>query len=289
VDWELEPSADVLRIRPLRALLRPIRERRFVYREYRAFLDELTAADRFHVVPLREFAAAPKDRVLIGLRHDVDERMDAALEFARLERERGLRATYFLLHTAPYYARSDLLDAALRIQNVYGHEIGLHHDLLTVFAEGGDPAECLAEELAWLRAGGLDIRGTAAHGSRWCHILSASGEYLFAGHGLSASRFVNTDEVEIHGRRVPLPKLELERFDLLYEANRLPFDRMDHDAQFASNGRRWHTSDAKLEALTPGDAIIFLIHPCHWDGSVAAKAARSLGYGMRRLIALTHS
>jgi hypothetical protein len=99
MDWELEPSAEVLRVRPLRTLLRPIRERRFLYREYEAFLDQLADADRFHVVPLREFSTTSEDRVLVGLRHDVDDRMDAALEFARLEHERGLRATYFLLHT----------------------------------------------------------------------------------------------------------------------------------------------------------------------------------------------
>jgi hypothetical protein len=289
MEWELEPSADVLRVRPLRALLRPIREREFVYEEYEAFLDQLAATDCFRVVPLREFATAPRDRVLVGLRHDVDERLDAALEFARLEHERGLRTTYFLLHTAPYYAGPDLLAAALKIQNLYGHEIGLHHDLLTVLAEGGDPAKCLAEELARLRSGGLDVHGTAAHGSRWSHVLGASGEYLFAGHGPSAPHFVNRDEVEIRGRRVPLPKLELARFNLTYEANRLPFDRMDHDAQFAADGRRWHTSDAKLEALTPGVAVIFLIHPCHWDRSIAAKVARTLLHGVRRLVSLTHA
>jgi hypothetical protein len=289
MDWELEPSAEVLRVRPLRALLRPLRERRFLYREYEAFLDELATTDRFHIVPLREFTTAPDDRVVVGLRHDVDERMDAALEFARFEHERGLRATYFLLHTAPYYARSDLLDTALTIQNVYQHEIGLHHDLLTVFAEGGDPAKCLTDELARLRAGGLDIRGIAAHGSRWCHVLGASGEYLFAGHGPASPQLVNLDEVEIRGHRVPLPKLELERFDLMYEANRLPFDRMDHDARFAANGKRWHTADAKLQDLVPGQAVVFLIHPCHWDSSVAMKTARTLRHGTHRLVALAHS
>ncbi len=283
MEWHLEPSPEILRVRPLRTLLRPLRERHFVYREYEAFLDRLADRDRFRVVPLRELAAAPRDRVLIGLRHDVDERLDAALELARLEHERGFRATYFVLHTAPYYTRPGFAEVARTIQNVLAHEIGFHHDLLTVLAEGGDPARCLRDELTRLRATGLDVSGIAAHGSRWCHVLGASGEYLFAGHPGRRPGLDNVDEVEVDGRTIVLPKLELDEFGLAYEANRLPFDGFDHDARFDARGRRWHPSDAELDSLRPGDAVVFLVHPCYWDTSATAKAGRTLAHGVRRL------
>src|SRR5919201_6006114 len=63
-------------------LLCPWVERRFTYREYGRFLDRLAGRE---VVPMREFARGGD----LALRHDVDSRLDSALEFARLEHERG--------------------------------------------------------------------------------------------------------------------------------------------------------------------------------------------------------
>ena len=84
-------------------LLFPWWERRFTYGEYARFLDRLGGRV---VVPMREFARGAGD---LALRHDVDSRLDSALRLARLEHERGLRATYFVLHTAPYWDRDDLV------------------------------------------------------------------------------------------------------------------------------------------------------------------------------------
>src|SRR5690348_1449894 len=101
--WGQEDSSALLRPRPVRAALLPVRERAFVYDRYSAFLDRLDA-ERFHIVPLRELASTEDaSRVVLALRHDVDVRLDAALTFALLEHERGIRSTYFVLHTAGYY------------------------------------------------------------------------------------------------------------------------------------------------------------------------------------------
>src|SRR5437016_12184366 len=98
-------------------LLFPWTERHFTYAEYARFLDRL--GDR-HVVPLREFARGAGD---LALRHDVDSRLESALELARLEHDRGLRATYFVLHTAPYWRDPRLLPKLRRLQE-RGHEVG---------------------------------------------------------------------------------------------------------------------------------------------------------------------
>src|SRR5919199_3779509 len=116
-------------------LLFPWTERRFTYREYARFLDRLAERE---VVPLREFARGAGD---LALRHDVDERLDSALVLARLEADRALRATYFVLHTAPYWHEPDLLPRLLRLQEL-GHEVGLHNDLVTLErVHGVDVAE----------------------------------------------------------------------------------------------------------------------------------------------------
>src|SRR5437016_12309970 len=111
-------------------LLFPGTERRFTYAEYARFLDRLGGRD---VVPLRELARGAGD---LALRHDVDSRLDSALRLARLEHERGLRATYFVLHTAPYWDRDDLVARVRDLQEL-GHEVGFHNDLLTAWRVAG--------------------------------------------------------------------------------------------------------------------------------------------------------
>ena len=103
-------------------VLFPLSERRFTYAEYDRFLDRLAGRE---VVPLWEFAAGRGD---MALRHDVDDRLESALELARREHARGLRATYFVLHTAPYWEREDLVDRLRELQAL-GHEVGWHNDL----------------------------------------------------------------------------------------------------------------------------------------------------------------
>jgi len=94
--WRLPRSEELLRPHPLRRLVEPARERRFTYDRYDAFLARLLADPRVRPLPLRELAATdPEGRVLVGLRHDVDDRLDSALRMAELEYRRGVRATYF--------------------------------------------------------------------------------------------------------------------------------------------------------------------------------------------------
>src|SRR5258708_22772208 len=134
--------------------LLPLTERAFTYRSYAEWLTRL---DPGRVVPLRELAAA--EARVVGLRHDVDDRLESALVLARLEHDRGLRSTYFVLHTAPYWRHDERVLAALCGLQDLGHEVGFHHDLLTLhYLYGADVGEVLARELEWLRAGGVDIR-----------------------------------------------------------------------------------------------------------------------------------
>ena len=233
----------------------PWTERRFTYGEYGRFLARLAGRE---VVPLRELALGVGG---LALRHDVDSRLDSAVELARLEHERGLRATYFVLHTAPYWSGPDLLPRLRRIQDL-GHEVGFHNDLVTVQrVHGGDPGEVLRRELGRLRAGGIDVVGTAAHGSPWCHRLGFHNNYVFAGWDEPVPGFPSTEIAQ---------KLDPAEFGLEYEAYHLSRDVYFSDSAFV-NGRRVHPADLRLE---PGKRTIVLVHPCHWDRSVGTKATR---------------
>jgi hypothetical protein len=207
---------------------------------------------------MREFARGAGD---LALRHDVDSRLDSAHELARLEHERGLRATYFILHTAPYWDDPDLLPGVRRLQEL-GHEIGFHNDLVTLErVEGGDSRVALDEALKQLREGGIEVVGAAAHGSPWCHELGFHNNYVFLGWDEPVPGFPATDVAQ---------KLDPAEFGLEYEAYHVPRDVYFSDSSFR-DARRAHPSELHLE---PGRRTIVLVHPDHWDASVAAKAAR---------------
>ena len=79
----------------------------------------------------------------------VDFLLEPALQFAKLEAEMGIQATYYFLASAPY----DLFSVAggkiaTQIAEL-GHEIGLHYDL-EVYPI--DPAEARAQLMAEISA-----------------------------------------------------------------------------------------------------------------------------------------
>jgi hypothetical protein len=237
-------------------VLFPLVERRFTYAEYARFLDRLGGRD---VVPMRDFARGEGD---LALRHDVDLRLDSALELARLEHDRGLRATYFVLHTAPYWVDPELVPKLRALQDL-GHELGFHNDLVTLERVIGidDAGAFLRDVLARLRGGGIDVVGAAAHGSPWCHSFGFHNNYVFRGWDEPVPGFPLTE--------VP-QKLDPADFGLEYEAYHVPHDVYFSDSTF-TDGRRAHPADLRLE---PGKRTIVLVHPCHWDRSAAAKAVR---------------
>jgi hypothetical protein len=265
-------SEELLRRRPLRRLVEPWLERRFTYGRYDRFLAGLQERDAW-VGPLAELRTVPREHLAVGLRHDVDDRLASALQLARLEARRGLRATYFLLHTAPYYRRERSVMKAFReLQDGLGHEVGIHYDVLSLqLAEGADARAVLRDELAWLRSGGLRIGGAASHGSYWSHKLGFANADFFA----AEPRFV--DGVE-------LARGTLAEYGLDYEAYALGNEHARSDAHFDASGRRWHPELLAHESFRPGERIVVLTHPCLWDASVAAKAVRTTARLVRSVV-----
>jgi hypothetical protein len=273
VEWKVPASQELVRPRPLRRLVDPLRERNFTYAAYDEFLDRLTDP-RFRVAPLRELRSAPRDRALVGLRHDVDERLDSALRLARAEHARGLRATYFVLHTARYYREPGLLDDLRCLQDL-GHEVGWHNDLVTLeLVYGVDPVRYLDRELARLRGAGIDVVGTAAHGSVWCHLLGFHNNRFFVDFPEARPR---SGVVEVRGQERRITQARLADFDFAYEAYHLDEDHYFSDSRFDSGGRRWHPEELDLERLGPSESLIVLLHPCHWASSLAARYGRLAG------------
>ena len=119
----------------------------FTYEMYGTLLD----AGREHgvpFVPVREYLSSDSlPEGFVVLRHDVDRKPENALDFARIEAERGVRSTYYFRTVEKVYDT----DVVRRIESL-GHEVGYHYEDLDR-TDGDVPAAraSFAENLERLR------------------------------------------------------------------------------------------------------------------------------------------
>jgi hypothetical protein len=189
-----------------------------------AFLQE---CDR-PILPLYEYQK--HEGPAIGLRHDVDRDPDAALYMATYEKERGIRATYFIKHTSAYYRIGMGLTTAALIQDM-GHEIGFHNDLLTVLYEEPktDIRRLLNKETNKFLYAGIHMRGTSAHGSYAAREHRFLNWYVWDDAEMEKTHPNYTSMPTKEGGRCEIPKLcRAEWFE--YEANFIEKQRYYSDA-----------------------------------------------------------
>ncbi len=247
----------------------------FTYEKYAAFLTKISDTSKYVVLPLNEFRTIINNKkIVIGLRHDVDNDLNLALRFSESESRLGFRSTYFILHTAPYYlvnpdiktVHTDSIIPVLKFMQDEKHfEIGFHNDLVTLQAVYNiDPVNFLHKELSWLRSNGINIYGTASHGSNYCYIYYYLNYYFFVECTYPVvGQFVNNLTLPIGGAMIPMKKGTFSDFDLRYEAYFLNNNKAFSDATII-NGIRWDIGMLDLDDLHPGDRVIILTHPIHW-------------------------
>ncbi len=139
----------------------------FTHEGYRSFLRHLIG---FGVRPLGESDGAPG----ILLRHDVDYAVGPAYELACIEREEGVRSTFFFMVSSPLYnlfekANREALERLARA----GFEIGLHFDPQHYEADSPERLE----EAAVNEARTLEILCGAPVKTLSLHNPSAHGQY----------------------------------------------------------------------------------------------------------------
>lgn len=223
-------------------------------------LDDLLLDKAIAVSSMRQVYEGQTWRRVIGMRHDVDNVIEPAVDFARWESERGYRSTYYILHTAPYWKNKPLLRESLEQIAGYGHEIGIHNNALSVAVDtGADPRQVLASAICELRDYGFDIRSTVAHGDALCY--DRSGKV----------RFVNDEMFDCCSRPglgdpdrtvagVTLNPVPLSIFDLDFDANWLPRNRYLSDS-----GGRWSSPFEETAGEFPFDGQLhMLVHPDWW-------------------------
>jgi hypothetical protein len=235
-------------------------------------------------ITLREAHADPARRDAVILRHDIDHDLDLALELAHHEHARGMRATYFLLHTAPYW-NDERLAIKCRQLEAYGHEVALHVNALTEWMSGAvdDVDARLGELLGVLRDAGVTVSGVSAHGDRACYEHGFINYWMWrelrgddpaaAQSGMSAEG-IRVDDPQW---QVPYPvdhrlrRADGAVFDLWscsladhgldYDGAHVPTDRY-----WSDSGGSWSRTDDPLTADLSRGTHQVLVHPWWWRG-----------------------
>lgn len=220
----------------------------------------------------------------IALRHDIDHDLDLALELAHHQHTRGIRATYFLLHTAPYWNDPDFL-AKCRQLHAYGHEVGLHLDLVTEYAQGltTAPQERVAQLLNTLRSSGVPVKSVAAHGAKACYEHQCTNYWFWkelrqtnpmsvedrrSAEGIRLDdpvwqiRYPASHKAQIGDMVFDLWSVSMKELGIEYEASAL---RPDH--YWTDTGGEWSRSPDPIEHDLSTGTHVVLIHPIWWRGS----------------------
>ncbi len=247
----------------------------FSYREYTSFIRKISDQSKYRNVTLNEFNQTTSSLPVISLRHDVDGNIHGALEMAAIEHRHNIRSTYYILHTAGYYGetrkgyvkhREELLPLLKKLQDEYHHEIGWHNDLVTLdVIYGINSREYLLNELSWLRDNGIHVSGTAGHGSIYCHKYGYLNQYFFKEFQKQVGKFVNNEYVTVEGIKHRIRKASLDECELEYDAYHLDNTHYFSDSSFLPDKKRWHPQYLNLETFVPGDRVIILTHPTHWN------------------------
>ena len=138
---------------------------------FRSMLKDIKTLSNRRPGTMRHLALG-RDRTNLALRMDVDMDVAAALALSDICREEGIPATFYLLHTAPYYgvlvngafARHEAIAGICRSLGSGGLEIGLHIDPYFFYLNHRiDGAQAVVAELGWLRSQGVRICGVTGH------------------------------------------------------------------------------------------------------------------------------
>lgn len=277
--------------------------------DYELLLRELTAIPNLEFVTHRDLLRepCPPDRIRVGIRHDVDMDIVAALQQARLEHAHGVASNWVVLHTAPYYGElrdgeflrhECMIHVYRRLQDL-GHEVSLHTDPLLLYQiHGIDGAQAVVAEIEWLRAHGIRLYGTTAHNHR--PVYGAENYEVFKGYARPADRRSGVplpDWVEHGGRHAPLHVLDERSLGLEYEGNEVFWQQhtpLEYGAIRMTQRWNWHAHRRRLEqdpgtveedfidqarlveairALPGGRYLVLVVHPVYYGGRAGPDRA----------------
>ncbi len=235
-------------------------------------------------VTVRELVDNPITPNMIALRHDVDHDLDLALEMSYWESQRGIRSTYYLLHSAGYWEDTHLVEKCLQFQD-FGHEVGLHLNVLSEWINGRvDDLSLSLEELIYpMREAGVHLSGVSTHGdvlcyekqfiNYWCFSELRPSDPVTVESGLCAEGIPAKEEksqicypsshklIRKDKDIFELWSISMKKLGIVYDAIHVPYDFYYTD----SRGGWYYSEDPMRHSLDSGRYQI-LMHPVHWRG-----------------------
>ena len=250
-----------------------------IHEDYLRYLDHFG-----ETCTVREAVERRDEPNLIALRHDVDHDIDVALEMGYWEHQRGIRSTYYVLPTAPYWNDPRLTQKCLQLTE-FGHEVGLHLNSMPGWLKGESDSveDDLRGALQKLREGGIEVVGTSPHGDPLCYEQQFINYWCFrelepedpvttesglTAEGVRSHRATKSIEYPVSGQlrrddgdRFEFWSVSMADLGLVYDAIHVPVTSC-----FSDSGGGWTlTGDPLQEELSSGRAQI-LMHPIHWRG-----------------------
>lgn len=119
----------------------------FSLRHYREIINTFLQKHKF----IFFHEAQKSSRQFVILRHDVDYSLKLALKMAQIDKTLGIKATFFILISCPYYnifAR-ETYQTVKKIL-ILGHQIGFHYDGEVIEKYGLNPQAFLQETISYL-------------------------------------------------------------------------------------------------------------------------------------------
>lgn len=221
---------------------------------------------------------------ILLLRHDIDHDYETALQMARWEAERGIKATYCVLHSAWYYGEfisasdahpfggyyhhSDELPGLCRELQSLGHEVNLHNNAVVMGLKfGADPVKLLRTELAFLRGLGIDVVGSSTHGDALCRQMDFRNFEIFS-EAVSAERG-GPRTISWQGNTVSLGEVEMGALGLTYEAYDISSDTYITDSGGSLRSMLDIPGRRRIgpQDTGSGSIVTILTHPVWWDFS----------------------
>lgn len=264
------------------------------YTRFLIFIKERFPVSLTHLEAWRQRSAL---QTYMCVRHDVDHNLETAAVMAKVEEKCGVRASYYVLPPGAYDAdenyygkisgwkieRNPRLTSLCKLIHDYGHEIGLHNDFLQLASKLNRPvSRLIEEEINFFASIGIEIKGTASHGSQFARDRQFVNYDIFSDRGRApaAEKAVMLPNEAV----LRLPCCSMAQLGLEYEAYDLPRDFRVSDVGGkiqVSVEKKTVTTDfvngkfSELENIE-GTRCIALVHPEHWSEHDGFQTGRNM-------------
>lgn len=193
----------------------------------------------------------------VYLRHDIDDNIDRSVLMANLEANLGISGEYFVLNTTKYW-NNDIGETIKKLKYIQdcGHRIGWHNNALSEFVCYNKILQkeiSLKEIISWplevLRSNGLNVIGSASHGSELCNAFNFSNKEIWKEFPKQA------------GNKLNYHQLAMKDFGIQYEAY-----AMKRDMYWGDSGGKLSTSNVEntIYLMRQAKTIQITLHPQHW-------------------------